>query len=90
MKDYHSYVFDLENREFVGKFDEMYQAESEAGFDSWHQEGLRHLSKKICHLILNEYNFLSILDIGRGKGASTQFLKKKNNTVIGRYQSNGA
>jgi len=30
LKDYHSYVFDLENREFVGKFDEMYQAESEA------------------------------------------------------------
>lgn len=34
MAEYHSYVFDQEKRDFVGKFEEMYQAGVEKGFDS--------------------------------------------------------
>ena len=83
MKKYHKYVFDLGNRKFVGKFEEMYQSESKGIFDSWHQEDSRQIKTKIALSILEEYNFNFIIDIGCGKGALTHRLKKKNNKVIG-------
>ena len=83
MSEYHPYVFDEEKRRFVGKFEEMYQAESEKGFDSWYQDDVRHIERHICLNILGRYNFNRILDVGCGKGAFTQFLKKENNHVLG-------
>lgn len=56
MSEYHKYVFDLENRSFVGNFEEMYRKESEVGFDSWHQENNRQLNRKIALSILDSYN----------------------------------
>ena len=83
MSKYHKFVFDSENRRFVGNFEEMYQQESEVGFDSWHQEDNRQLNRKIALSILESYNFGNILDLGCGKGAFTHFLKKNNNKVVG-------
>jgi methylase of polypeptide subunit release factors len=83
LKDYHSYIFDTKRRKFLGEFEEMYKEESKEGFDSWHQEDNRRLSLKICNAIMLDYNFSTIIDIGCGKGAYTQFLKKKNNCVVG-------
>jgi len=83
MAEYHSYVFDQEKRAFVGKFEEMYKAEVEKGFDSWHQDDLRHIERQICLNMLAWYNFNHILDVGCGKGMFTQFLKKQNNYVLG-------
>jgi hypothetical protein len=76
MKNYHPYVFDNENRRFVGEFEEMYQAESSSGFDSWHQDDKRPLSKQISRIIVERMNFNTILDLGCGKGALTQEWKK--------------
>lgn len=83
MKRYHKYVFNTEKRKFVGEFERMYQGEAKEGFDSWHQEDHRNLSRKIVLSILQDYNFDLVIDIGCGKGACTHFLKKKNNKVIG-------
>jgi len=83
MAEYHRYVFDTEARRLVGQFEEMYQAEQEKAFDSWQQDDLRHLDQKICTSILDQFNFSKILDVGCGKGAFTQFLKKHNNHVTG-------
>jgi len=83
MAEYHRYVFDQQERKFIGQFDEMYQAEQEKGFDSWQQDDLRHLDRNICLSILQKYNFSRILDVGCGKGAFTHLLKKNNNYVIG-------
>ena len=83
MADYHKYVFDTNNRRFVGKFEEMYQQEKVANFDSWHQDDSRQLNRKIAFDILNCYNFSRIVDIGCGKGALTHQLKKLNNHVVG-------
>lgn len=83
MAEYHKYVFDIDNRRFVGRFEEMYQQELAAGFDSWHQEDSRQLNRKIALDILCKYNFSRIVDIGTGKGSLTHQLKKCNNTVIG-------
>jgi 2-polyprenyl-3-methyl-5-hydroxy-6-metoxy-1,4-benzoquinol methylase len=80
---YHKYVFDVQQRTFVGKFEEMYQAEETEGFDSWHERDLRHLRKTISRTILDAYSFGRILDLGCGKGLFTQFLKKQNNHVVG-------
>ena len=82
-KPYHKYVFDLKNRRFVGKFERMYKNEDRENYDSWFQEDLTHLGKQISLLILNRYNFVSILDIGCGKGSFTHLLKKANNKVTG-------
>jgi len=82
MKGYHSYVFDETNRRFVGEFEQMYRAEAEQGFDSWRQEDLRNLTRRICLEVLAGYNFGAILDLGCGKGAFTQYLKKENNHVV--------
>lgn len=80
---YHKYVFDIENRKFVGQFEQMYKNEEKENYDSWFQDDLTHLGKQISLTILNRYNFDSILDIGCGKGTFTNLLKKANNKVIG-------
>ena len=83
MQPYHKYVFDTAKRQFIGKLEEMYQAEDSEGFDSWFERDLRHLRKKISYAILSAYNFSRILDVGCGKGTFTHLLKKQNNQVVG-------
>lgn len=83
MAEYHKYVFDVNNRTFVGKFEQMYRDEKTGNFDSWHQDDLRQLNRKISLEILGQYNFGTILDIGAGKGILTALLKKNNNRVVG-------
>ena len=83
MGKYHKYVFNLENRKFIGDFETMYQNESKEIFDSWHQDDIRQLQRKIDLAILQDYNFDKIMDIGCGKGSLTHLLKKKNNYVLG-------
>lgn len=83
MANYHKFVFDTDARRFIGKFDEMYQQERVANFDSWHQEDSRQLNRKIALNILSCYNFEKIIDIGCGKGVLTHQLKKRNNHVLG-------
>lgn len=83
MAKYHKYVFDTENRKFVGKFEEMYANEDKENYDSWFQEDLRGLKYILARSILDQYNFNSVLDVGCGKGAFTHLLKKKNNQVLG-------
>jgi SAM-dependent methyltransferase len=83
MMSYHPYVFDEKKRTFVGRFEDMYQAEREQGFDSWHQEDSRNLTRRICLEILDAFNFTSVLDVGCGKGAFTHQLKKQNNHIVG-------
>ena len=68
---------------FVGDFETMYQDEAKNKFDSWHQEDMRQLNRRICLEILAPYNFNSIFDFGCGKGAFTHLLKKSNNRVLG-------
>ena len=80
---YHRFVFDSENRKFVGDFEGMYQFEDIESYDSWHSSSLTNLAKRIHLEILNKYNFSSILDFGCGKGFFTHLLKKANNRVIG-------
>jgi hypothetical protein len=60
MAEYHKFVFDFENRSFVGQFEEMYQQEKVSNFDSWHQEDSRQLNRKIALSIMENYNFRSM------------------------------
>ncbi len=83
MAKYHSYVFDIENRKFVGNFEEMYQNESKQIFDSWHQEDSRQIQRKVALSLLENFNFSHIVDLGCGKGSVTHLLKKLNNKVLG-------
>lgn len=80
---YHKYVFDTKNRKFIGKFEEMYADEDKDNFDSWFQDGVSYLGKQLSLMLINRYNFNSILDIGCGKGTFTSLLKKNNNKVLG-------
>lgn len=45
---YHKYVFDVEQRRFVGDFEKMYQQEDVQHFDSWFQDDMNHMTKKTC------------------------------------------
>lgn len=81
MSGYHPYVFN--DGKLVGDFEGMYAAEDREGFDSWHSSDSRHLRIKLALELIAEYNFSHILDVGCGKGNVTQFLKRKNNQVIG-------
>jgi len=83
MAKYHKYVFNSENRKFVGKFEKMYANEDKENYDSWLQEDLRGFKYVLSLAILDQYNFNSVLDIGCGKGTFTHLLKKKNNKVLG-------
>ena len=79
-KSYHKFVFNENNREFVGEFEEMYKEED---IDPWHCSDLRVTAKKIHKAILSDMNWSYILDYGCGKGAFTHTLKKNNNRVVG-------
>ena len=68
----------------------MYASEKEQIFDSWHQEDSRFIAKQISSLIINQYQFTNILDIGSGKGAFTHTLKKNGNKVDALDISNSA
>ena len=80
---YHKYVFDVEKRLFVGEFEKMYQDEELFNFDSWFQNDMNHLTKKLALSILSNYNFSKIIDFGCGKGDFTNLLKKNNNSITG-------
>jgi len=90
MGDYHDYVFDTENRKFIGRFEEMYENEEKNQYDSWFQDNLTHITKRIAFSILQDYNFSTIADFGCGKGNFTHLLKKKNNKIVGIDISNNA
>jgi len=83
MAPYHKYVFDEKNRKLIGDFEGMYRAEDAEGFDSWYSADVRSLQTKLSLTLLADYNFSSVLEIGCGKGTITQFLKRKNNRVMG-------
>jgi SAM-dependent methyltransferase len=83
MAKYHRYVFDNEARRLVGDFETMYAAEDKEGFDSWQSHDTRHLRLHIARAILADYNFDNVLEIGCGKGTAAQFLKRRNNRVLG-------
>ena len=80
---YHKYVFDLKNRAFVGKFEEMYANEDKEGFDSWHQENLDEPTKQISLQMIRKRRYASALDLGCGKGAFTNLLKGCAQKVTG-------
>lgn len=79
-KNYHKYVFNIDKRQFVGNFEDMYKKEST---DPWYSSDLSSDAKKIHSAILSNYNFNSILDYGCGKGVFTHTLKKNNNKIYG-------
>ena len=81
--NYHKYVFDMQNRSFIGEFDQMYKAEKTESFDSWHQDDVNILDKQLCLQIIEQSNYYTIVDIGCGKGALTHLMKTKDNLVFG-------
>jgi len=45
MGKYQKYIFDQNQRKFIGDFEKMYSNEVEEKFDSWHQSDTRFLGK---------------------------------------------
>jgi len=83
-KPYHRFVFDTEQRRFVGEFEEMYRREDEEGFDSWHQEDVGGLlDKRLSLTILDGVPARRVLDMGCGKGAFTSLLARPDREVVG-------
>lgn len=84
MPGYHDFVFDKSARQFVGRFEEMYQAEQQDGFDSWNQDDLggRFEVQAIETCLVNR-SFPSIIDIGCGKGALTHRLSNFASRSLG-------
>jgi SAM-dependent methyltransferase len=82
-RPYHRFVFDTEQGQFVGRFEEMYRAEETEGFDSWFQEDMTRMDKVLARAILERHTFSRVLDIGCGKGTFTQFLLRGDNHVVG-------
>jgi len=79
-KSYHQYVFNVDRKQFVGNFEEMYKKEK---IDPWYSSDLSNDAKKIHSALLSSYSFNSILDYGCGKGVFTHTLKKNYNKVYG-------
>ena len=84
MPGYHKYVFDLVKRRFVGRFEEMYQAERQEGFDSWHQDDLNaRVDVELCQRLLGGRSYSTLIDLGCGKGALTATLAAFAQRAVG-------
>jgi 2-polyprenyl-3-methyl-5-hydroxy-6-metoxy-1,4-benzoquinol methylase len=83
MNGYHEFVFDEHKRKFLGKFEEMYKAESSASFDSWGQDNQFRLDLQIAVALIESVNPASIIDIGCGKGLLTSRLAKPGREILG-------
>ena len=83
MCGYHKYVFNVEDREFVGDFEQMYQNEGVELYDSWNQDQINTPELRAATQIIESRGFSSILDIGCGKGAYTASLAKPGRKVCG-------
>jgi trans-aconitate methyltransferase len=83
MAKYHKYVFDTEGRRLVGDFEAMYAAEDQEEFDSWRSSDVRSLRLRLALALIQDHNFGNVLEIGCGKGMAAQFLKRRNNRVLG-------
>jgi 2-polyprenyl-3-methyl-5-hydroxy-6-metoxy-1,4-benzoquinol methylase len=82
-RPYHRFVFDTERRRFVGDFEEMYRHEELEGFDSWAQDDLGALDKRVSLAIVDGVPAQRILDVGCGKGGFTALLAQPGREVIG-------
>ncbi len=80
---YHRYVFDIENRRFVGEFEEMYRQERAGGYDSWHQDDVGTLARRAALAMVAARSWESVLDVGCGKGAFTALLASGSARVVG-------
>src|SRR3954452_11126485 len=80
---YHRFVFDTQKRRFVGEFEEMYRHEADEGYDSWHQDDMATLARRVALSMLAVRPWQSILDVGCGKGAFTGMLATGSNRVVG-------
>ena len=83
MTGYHEFVFDENNRQFVGKFEEMYKAELSDNFDSWGQDNQDRLDLQITAALIESVNPVSIIDIGCGKGLLTSRLAGAGRRILG-------
>jgi SAM-dependent methyltransferase len=84
MSEYQRFVFDLENRRFVGEFEMMYQAELREGFDSWHQDNLdSRFEVAFIERILRDHRYEKIIDVGCGKGSLTQMMGQYCEKILG-------
>src|SRR5437879_362635 len=82
-RPYHRFVFDTERRRFVGDFEEMYRREDAEGYDSWSQEDLGSVDKRLSLAIVDGVPAQRILDVGCGKGAFTSLLAQPGREVVG-------
>ncbi len=84
MPGYHDFVFDKSARQFIGRFEDMYQAEQQDGFDSWNQDDLdQRFEVQAMDDHLSDCRFPSVIDIGCGKGALTHRLSNLANRSVG-------
>ena len=84
MPSYRDFVFDKSARKFIGRFEDMYQAEQQDGFDSWNQDDLdQRFDVRVMDDHLSDSRFPSVIDIGCGKGALTHRLSNLANRSLG-------
>ena len=83
MNGYHDFVFDTKNRQFIGRFEDMYRAEDTERFDSWDQDNPHRLDVHLVRALVDSASPRNIADIGCGKGFLTSLLTHPNRTVLG-------
>lgn len=83
MNTYHRFVFDQQERRFVGDFEQMYQAEAKEQFDSWHQDDNHRLDLNITTALVQSIDPRSILDIGSGKGLLLSMISNRERQIFG-------
>ena len=83
MNGYHDFVFDTKNRQFIGRFEDMYRAEGIERFDSWDQDNPHRLDVYLVRALVDSTSPRNIVDIGCGKGFLTSLLTHPDRTVVG-------
>jgi SAM-dependent methyltransferase len=79
MSEYHKHVLPGVKVDFAA----LWKGHAAGEYDAWKSRDPRHLRLRLAAMVVAEWNFPRVLDVGCGVGNSTWYLKRNNNHVLG-------